>query len=220
MELPSLRLCLCVAIVALCFLAPSAAAASEPEEPEVKPAYTHAPGSPVQLGEGEGGTGVAFSPNGSLLAQGTALFSVGASAAPTPVGGPPPDPNAAAVAFSPSGRLLAAVNEGTLLEGGDTVSLFSVGSSGALMPVPGSPFVVGLNPGSVTFSSNWKVSVTFSPNGRLLAVITAGEPESLHVFSVSASGALTRSPAPHTAWKATLPSARGAACSPRRSKQE
>jgi WD40 repeat protein len=153
------------AIVALCLLVPSTASASEP-------AYTPAPGSPLSSPI-NGGSGLAFSPSGGLLANGTAIFSVGASGALTPVGSSPPDPSAHAVAFSPSGTLLAAANEGA-----DTVSIFSVGSSGALTAVPGSPFTLAAQPGSVTFS----------PSGNLLEV-SAGE--SLYVFSVSASGALT-----------------------------
>jgi WD40 repeat protein len=164
-DLRGLRRHLWVVVVALCFLAPSAAAASEP-------AYTSAPGSPLSSSI-NGGSGLAFSPSGGLLANGTAIFSVGASGALTPVAGSPPDPSAHAVAFSPSGALLAAANEGS-----DTISIFSVGVSGALTAVPGSPFTIGAQPGSVTFS----------PSGKLLEV-SAGE--SLYVFSVSASGVLT-----------------------------
>jgi hypothetical protein len=161
----SLRWYLFGAIVAFCLLAPSTAAASEP-------AYAPAPGSPLSSST-NGGSGLAFSPSGSLLADGTAIFSVGASGALTPVAGSPPDPSAHAVAFSPSGALLAAANEGA-----DTVSIFSVGSSGALTAVPGSPFTLAAQPGSVTFS----------PSGKLLEV-SAGE--SLYVFSVGASGTVT-----------------------------
>ncbi len=156
---------LCVAIGALCLLAPSAAAASEPT-------YTLAPGSPL-ASPAIVGSGLAFSPSGELLADGTAMFSVGPSGALTPVGGSAPDPSAHAVAFSPSGTLLAAPNEGS-----DTISMFSVGSSGALTAALGSPFALGAQPGSVAFS----------PSGELLEV-SAGE--SLYMFSVGASGALT-----------------------------
>ena len=154
-----------MAIIAFCLLAPSAAAASEP-------AYTSAPGSPLSSSI-NGGSGLAFSPSGGLLANGTAMFSVGASGVLTPVAGSPPDPSAHAVAFSPSGALLAAANEGS-----DTISMFSVGVSGALTAVPGSPFALAAQPGSVTFS----------PSGKLLEV-SAGE--SLYIFSVSAAGVLT-----------------------------
>jgi len=123
---------------------------------------------------------LAFSPNGGLLANGTAIFSVGASGAPTPVGGTPPDPSATAVAFSPSGTLLAAANNSN-----HTISMFSVGSSGALASVSGSPFSLGAPP----------TSVVFSPSGELVAVTAGTEAsQSLYMFSVSASGALTPVP--------------------------
>jgi hypothetical protein len=56
--------------------------------------------------------------------------------------------------------------------------MFSVGSSGALTAVPGSPFSLGGPPGSLAFS----------PSGKLLEV-SAGE--TLYMFAVSASGVLT-----------------------------
>jgi len=151
--------------VAICFLAPSVAAASEP-------AYTPAPGSPLQLSK-NGGSGLAFSPNGGLLANGTEILSVSASGALTPVAGSPPDPSATSVAFSPSGAFLAAANES-----GDSISIFSVSPSGALTPVTASPFTLDTKP----------ASVVFSPSGELLEV-SAGE--SVYVFSVASSGALT-----------------------------
>jgi WD40 repeat protein len=162
-----------VAIGALCLLAPGVAAASEP-------AYTPAPGSPLSSSI-NGGSGLAFSPSGGLLADGTAIFSVGASGALTPIAGSPPDPSAHAVAFSPGGTLLAAANEGS-----HTVSIFSVATSGALTQVSGSPFTLGAQP----------ASLAFSPSGKLLEV-SAGE--SLYVFSVSAAGSLTSAAgSPHT----------------------
>ena len=161
------RLRLCVAIVALCLLAPGGgdAVASEPT-------YSSAPGSPVTPSS-NGGSGLALGPSGRLLAVGSAMFSVGASGALTPVGGAPPDPSAHAVAFSPSGALLAAANEGS-----HTISIFAVGSSGALTEVPGSPFTIGAQPDSIAFS----------PGGGLLEVSTG---ESVYMFSVGAAGALT-----------------------------
>jgi hypothetical protein len=172
---------LCLAIVALFLLAPVAALASSP-------AFTPAPGSPLAPSTGERSS-LAFSPSGGLLASGTSMFSVASSGALTPVGGSAPDPYAGSVAFSPSGKLLAAADaSGSTPAGGHTVSMFAVGSSGALTPVSGSPFTVGYQP----------TSISFSPNGSLLAV-TAGPlgapgpegPDELYVFSVSASGALT-----------------------------
>ncbi len=164
--LSRLRGCLCVVVVAVCLLAPSAAAASEP-------AYTRAPGTPLSVPAANGGSGLAFSPSGSLLAQGTAMFSVAASGALTPIGGTAPDPSATSVAFNPGGTLLAAANKGT-----NSISMFSVSASGALTSVSGSPFTLGAQPGSVAFS----------PSGNLLEVSVG---ESLYMFSVSASGALT-----------------------------
>ena len=134
-----LRWRLCLAVGALCLIAPGAAAASEP-------AYTRAPGSPLSPSM-NGGAGLAFSPSGALLAEGTAMFSVGASGALTPVVGTPPDPSARSVAFSPSGGLLAAANEGS-----HTVSIFSVSASGTPTAVSGSPFTLGAQPTSMAFS--------------------------------------------------------------------
>jgi hypothetical protein len=174
MRLRIRRLRLSAAIVALPLLAPASAAASEP-------AYTPAPGSPLSSTI-NGGSGLAFSPNGGLLADGTAVYTVGASGALTPVPGTAPDSSAHAVAFSPGGTLLAAANEGS----SHTVSMFSVGASGALTAVSGSPVTLGAEP--------W--SLAFSPNGQLLEV-SAGE--SLYVFTVSATGVLKAAPgSPHS----------------------
>jgi 6-phosphogluconolactonase len=174
-------LVLCLVIGALCLLVPSIASASEP-------AFTPVPGSPLTTTV-DGRSGVAFSPSGGLLAAGTSMFSVGPSGALTPVGGAAPDPYAGAVAFSPNGALLAAADEeGSTPSGGHTISMFSVGSSGALTAVSGSPFAVGYKP----------TSISFSPSGNLLAV-TAGPlndsgargPDELYLFSVNSSGELT-----------------------------
>jgi len=80
-----------------------------------------------------------------------------------------------AVAFSPSGGLLASAN------GGDnTLSMFSVSSTGALTEAPGSPDATGNSPDSVAFS----------PNGGLLAIANQGD-DTVSIFSVSPTGALT-----------------------------
>ena len=164
---------LCVAVVGLCLLGPSAAGAAETS-------YTPGPGSPLSP-SGNGGSGVAFSPSGALLAEGTEMFSVAASGALTPVGGAAPDPSARAVAFSPNGALLAAANTSS-----KSISIFSVSSSGALTSVSGSPFTISAQPSSVVFS----------PSGKLLEV-TAGE--AVYIFSVSIAGALTPAAgSPHT----------------------
>lgn len=168
----------CVAVLVLFLLAPASAVASEP-------AFSPAPASPLSSSTGERSS-LAFSPAGGLLAAGASIFSVAPSGALTPLGGSTPDQYAGAVAFSPSGKLLAAADHyGPTPAGGHTVSMFSVSSSGALTPVSGSPFTVGSQP----------TSISFSPSGGLLAV-TAGplagsEGPHLYVFSVSPSGALT-----------------------------
>ncbi len=79
------------------------------------------------------------------------------------------------MAFSPSGGLLATANVAAR-----TVSVFSVGSGGALTPVAGSPFATGSFP----------VSVAFSATGGLLATANEGG-NTVSVFSVGSGGALT-----------------------------
>jgi 6-phosphogluconolactonase len=156
------------------------------------------PGSPFGTEAGA----VAFSPSGDLLATITATDSVSVfsvdptTGALTPVAGSPfstgPRSGAESVAFSPDGRLLATAN----LNAG-TVSVFSVNPSiGTLSPVMGSPFRdprAGLRAGSGV------VSVSFSPDGRLLAAGNTTEvypnprpAHSVSVFSVNPStGALS-----------------------------
>ena len=80
-----------------------------------------------------------------------------------------------AVAFSPSGGLLAATNSADA-----TISLFSASSSGALTPVAGPPVATGSSPNSIAFS----------PGGGLLATANNGD-GTVSVFSVSSTGALT-----------------------------
>lgn len=142
-------------------------------------AFSPAPGSPLWAAGGAGQ--VAFDPSGGLLAAGTRMFSVGSTGALTPLG-LAPDPYAGAEAFSPNGEILAAADQyGPTAAGGDTVSTFTVSSSGALTAVAGSPFTVGSRP----------TSLAFSPTGNLLAVIAGNNADQLYMFTVSASGALT-----------------------------
>jgi 6-phosphogluconolactonase (cycloisomerase 2 family) len=81
------------------------------------------------------------------------------------------------VAFSPAGDLLATANAASP----GKLSVFLVAASGALSPVPGSPFATGNFPGSARFS----------PDGRFLV---AANVDSISVFSVAANGALTDVP--------------------------
>ena len=105
---------------------------------------------------------------GGALAQPPAFAPVAGSPFTTGT-----DPRA--VAFSPGGRLLATANSVA-----STVSVFSVGSGGALTPVSGSPFGTGSIP----------ESVAFSPGGGLLATANFGD-GTVSVFSVGSGGALT-----------------------------
>lgn len=82
------------------------------------------------------------------------------------------------VAFSPNGRLLA------IGDSVHAVSVFSVGSGGALTQVSGSPFDTGTGPGTGVRS------VAFNPSGDLLAA--ANETNTVSVFSVGSSGTLTQ----------------------------
>ena len=82
------------------------------------------------------------------------------------------------VAFSPGGGLLATANTDD-----NTVSVFAVGSGGALTQVPGSPFATGSGP----------ESVAFSPDGGLLATANAND-NTVSVFAVGSGGALTQVP--------------------------
>jgi 6-phosphogluconolactonase (cycloisomerase 2 family) len=93
------------------------------------------------------------------------------SGSPFATGGEP-----SAVAFSPSGGLLATANYGD-----GTVSVFSVSSTGQLTQVTGSPVNSGGGP----------EAVAFSPDGKLLAVANFGD-GTVSVFSVSSTGQLTQ----------------------------
>jgi 6-phosphogluconolactonase (cycloisomerase 2 family) len=137
-------------------------------------------GSPFSNSNATGVRGLAFSPNGGLLATAfpaynqVAVFSVAAGGGltqqtPVTTGSQP-----YAVAFSPSGGLLATANEAA-----NTVSVFSVAANGTLTSV-----------GPDVSSGRQPYSVAFSPNGELLA--TANEVAgTVSVFSVAANGTLT-----------------------------
>ena len=132
-------------------------------------ALTPVSGSPSATGTGP--TSVAFSPGGTLLAVANfglggdppsldntvSVFSVASDGALTPVSGSPftTGNGPGSVAFSPSGRLLATANTGAAGAPGftgNTVSVFSVASGGALTQVSGSPFTTGNAPFAVAFS--------------------------------------------------------------------
>ena len=86
------------------------------------------------------------------------VFSVASDGTLTQVSGSPFATGAkitTAAMFSPNGRLLAASNQtGPVLDFPGQVSVFSVGSGGALTAVSGSPFATGNTPDSVAFSAD------------------------------------------------------------------
>src|SRR5450755_3515722 len=127
--------------------------------------------------------GVAFSPNGALLAtahpnfDAVVDFSVGAGGVLTPAGSATLAGGArpSSVAFSPSGGLLAASNAGNGM-----VSVLSVSTTGALAPAGSATIGAGIAP----------ASVAFSPSGALLASANQCT-NTVSVFSVFSVGVLT-----------------------------
>jgi 6-phosphogluconolactonase len=81
-------------------------------------------------------------------------------------------------AFSPTGGFYGTANFWD-----NTVSVFTVGSNGALTPVPGSPFGTGASP----------TSIAFNPAGGLLATGNYGD-GTVSLFSVGSNGSLTPVP--------------------------
>ena len=163
-------------------------------------ALTQVSGSP--FGTGTGPSSVAFSPGGALLAvtnfglgggqpsleNTVSVFSVASDGALTQVSGSPftTGNGPGSVAFSPSGRLLATANTGDIgVPGftGNTVSVFSVASGGALTQVSGSPFTTG----------NVPIAVAFSPGG-LLATANFND-DTVSLFAPGPPSASIASPA-------------------------
>ncbi|MDQ6605350.1 MAG: beta-propeller fold lactonase family protein [Actinomycetota bacterium] len=165
------------------------------------PLFTAVPGSPFATGRAP--SSVAFNSSGGLLATSDlgpsaggappgliSMFSVGSDGALTELAGSPTSTGAGptAVAFSPSGALLATPN--FQQDNGTTVSVFSVASGGGLTPVAGSPFT--------TDSVDAPHSLAFSPSGSLLATSDihtyagAPAPGKVSMFSVAADGSLTQ----------------------------
>jgi 6-phosphogluconolactonase len=114
------------------------------------------------------------------------MATVSAAGVLVPVPGSPfavgTDPTA--IAFNPSGNLLAVITGDT---GVGEVSTFSVSPMGAVSPVPGSPFPAGSGPSSIAFS----------PDGSFLAITDFGSGPtagSVSAFSVTATGGLPLAP--------------------------
>jgi 6-phosphogluconolactonase (cycloisomerase 2 family) len=136
---------------------------------------------------------VAFGPSGGLLAaadgvDAVSLFSVAANGVLTLLPGSPvtTDGPAVDVKFSPSGSLLAVSEDVPDGGGGSTgeVSVYEVGAGGQLTAEPGSPFAMADAPGSLSFS----------PDGRLLATSTLN-PAVVSTFWVGSDGRLTQTAA-------------------------
>src|SRR5262249_4925060 len=141
---------------------------------------TAVPGSPFA---GAGLGGVAFSPDGTLLATtsadgGVSVLAVGPGGALTAGPGSPfaIGINAGGEGAGATPRLLMFSPDGTLLatsSGYKGVSVLAVRAGGALRPFAGSPFGKGTD----------TTSVAFSPNGKLLASGNI-RPGSVSVYSV------------------------------------
>ena len=151
---------------------------------------TQVTGSPFATTSGDSPYGLAFSPDGSELAvtlpgqNELEVFTVSSAGALTSTGTPvstgagtDPFP----VVWSPLGDLVATGNQG----GSSSVSMFSVGSGGALTLLSGYPENLGSYAGYLAFS----------PDGGLLAVDGPSRVKhnasSVGVYSVSSAGALT-----------------------------
>ncbi len=132
-------------------------------------------GSPVTTGSAP--NGIAADPSASLFAvANTGPDTVSVFSGVFQVSGSPFSDEFAPAkpAYSRNGQFLAVANVGP------DVSMFSVGSNGALTPVPGTPF-------NEPSAGGFPGSVSFSPSGNLLAAANGGLTE----FSVASNGALT-----------------------------
>jgi outer membrane protein OmpA-like peptidoglycan-associated protein/DNA-binding beta-propeller fold protein YncE len=152
-------------------------------------------GAPVDTGFPGSPFGIAFSPDGTLLATTNlsaglgahlGMMQVGPGGSLTPIGGGTGlgnvEPNT--VAFNPSGDLIA-VGGWDRSSGDGSVQMFTVNSSGTTGTVSGSPFATGNAAASQT------TSVAFSPNGKFLATADDGD-DTITVFSVATDGVLTQ----------------------------
>jgi outer membrane protein OmpA-like peptidoglycan-associated protein/WD40 repeat protein len=152
-------------------------------------------GGPVDTGFAGSPFGIAFSPDGTLLATTNlsaglgahlGMMQVGSGGSLTPIGGGTGlgnvEPNT--VAFSPSGDLIA-VGGWDRSTGDGSVQMFTVNSSGTTGTVSGSPFATGNAALSQTDA------VAFSPNGKFLATADDGD-DTITVFSVATDGVLTQ----------------------------
>jgi DNA-binding beta-propeller fold protein YncE len=170
---------------------------------EVTGALSEVPASPVQVWAP---LSLEFSPDGSLLVglngrhPGLAVFLVNRRTAALTRGPFWRSPGASSVraaAFSPGGAFLAAADLGTKLSSigrvGDDISVLAVDrATGALTPVPGSPFQlpIGSEPDSIAFGLSGELLAT-GDSGEALS--TGNVIPAVSVFSVDRiTGALTQ----------------------------
>jgi 6-phosphogluconolactonase len=125
----------------------------------------------------------------NLNSNNVSAYSIGSGGVLTPIPGSPfpVGPNPASVAVDPTGKFAYVVNDSNLPEVPGTVSAFTIGSNGALTPVPGSPFPAGDTPDSVAVD----------PTGRfayIVNVTVSGQLGAVSAFSIEPNGALTPVP--------------------------
>ncbi|MDX6664442.1 MAG: hypothetical protein QOG68_648 [Solirubrobacteraceae bacterium] len=184
--------CLALSAPAARAAAPVARAAAPAAQAAAPAAFTEVAGSPFQTNAGSVSS-LAFSPSGRWLAVGNSssgnldVTAVSAAGVLQQLPSSPLMTNTgpvSSVAFSPSSALVATANLGSQnLASHGTVSVFTLGATGSLTPVPGSPFATGAGPSSVAFS----------PDGGLLAVANKTD-GTVSLFSVSGGGALAPAP--------------------------
>ncbi len=98
-----------------------------------------------------------------------------------------------ALAIDSAGHFLFVANQGS-----NNISVFSVGSGGSLTEVAGSPFPTGSTPTPTSPSTASPAGVAVAPSGNFLYVANQGQ-ETISVFSIDSSGALTPLFSPFTA---------------------
>jgi DNA-binding beta-propeller fold protein YncE len=88
-----------------------------------------------------------------------------------------------AMTFTPDGKFLVVANFGTPPNPAN-ISVFSIGSTGALTPAPGSPFASGAE----------LTAVAVDPSGSYVYAASSGGTGGLYGYGISATGGLTAMP--------------------------